>query len=145
MGPPWWGWRSSCWGVMWGVPKLFYPKPLTPFPKNFVFCRGAKMHLAPFLDQQSVLEQKNGPLRYTSICICMKLISKIFLKICFTFSNKECGLPPESHRPTVPAAQRHRPPSPPTDCNYWIIIITASWLPSLFPPRQNPTMVGFCP
>ena len=81
------------------------------------------MHLAPFLDQQSVLEQKNGPLRYISICICMKLISKIFLKICFTFSNKECGLPPESHRPTVPAAQRHRPPSPPTDCNYWIIII----------------------
>ena len=82
------------------------------------------MHLAPCLGQPSVLEQKK--FRWTfllSISICKKLILKTFLKICFTFSNKECGLPPESHRPTVPAAQRHRPPSPPTDCNYWIIII----------------------
>ena len=80
------------------------------------------MHLAPFLDQESVSKKSRWTVPL-SISIRKKLILKTFLKICFTFSNKECGLPPESHRPTVPAAQRHRPPSPPTDCNYWIIII----------------------
>ena len=52
-------------------------------------------------------------------CLLLLLL-QLLLHTTAYWAEEWCGLPTAG--PTVPAApQRHRPP---TDCNYWILIIT---------------------